>query len=77
MSARRAVVILLAAAAAVVALPCSAALAHNGLAHQAEDSAFHDPAEEPRLESFTRRATASDAATAGATAAAAPQDAGS
>jgi WD40 repeat protein len=52
-------------AAAAGSLPATA-VAHGAGAHEAEDSVFHDVADEPRLESFTSQATAADAASAAA-----------
>ena len=78
MSACRAVVVAVSIAFAGVAtgLSPSLALGHEGKTHEAEDSALHAVADEPRLESFTSRATARDAASAAAAVAGAEGDVG-
>ena len=77
MSARRAAVaVSIALAGVAIGLPSSVALGHEGKTHEAEDSAPHAVADEPRLESFTSRATARDAATAAAAVTGTEQDVG-
>src|SRR3954463_14450216 len=77
MLARRAVFVvsLMLAGASVWLLPAAAG-AHEGHSHEAEDSVPHDVKKEPALESYTSRATASDAANAAAATAGLPQDVG-